>query len=128
MTEPVWLRKSAILAIHNLLVARFGGLAGVRDEDLLDSALTRASNLYRYEANSQLPTLAASYAAGIIQNHPFVDGNKRTGFMAAYVFLQRNGLVLSADEATATTMTMALAASEIEESTYATWLAQHIAP
>lgn len=127
MTEPVWLQKPAILAIHNLLIARFGGWVGVRDEGLLDSALARAQNLYHYEGNLAFPTLAASYAVGIIQNHPFVDGDKRTGFMAAYVFLERNGLVFSADEATATTMTLSLAGSEIDESTYAAWLAQHVA-
>ena len=125
MTEPVWLLKSAIFAIHNLMIARFGGSTGLRDEGLLDSALARARNLYHYEDCSQLPRLAACYATGIIQDHPFVDGNKRTGFVAAYVFLERNGLTLTADEVTATTMTLSLASSDIDELTYAVWLDQH---
>lgn len=124
MTEPAWLVKSAVLAVHNMIIVRFGGSAGLRDEGLLDSALARPVNLFHYEQCSGLPRLAASYAAGIIRNHPFVDGNKRSSFMAAYVFLVRNGLRLSADEAAATAMTLSLASSEIGEMEYATWLEQ----
>lgn len=69
--------------------------------------------------------MAAAYAAGIIQNHPFLDGNKRTGFIAAFMFLGRNGVSLTADEVSATTMTLALAASEINEAAYAAWLAEN---
>ena len=71
------------------------------------------------------PRLAASYAAGILHNHPFVDGNKRTGFVAAYMFLHLNGMTLRADEASAATMTVALASSEIDEAAYAAWLADN---
>ena len=124
MTEPTWLVKPAVLAVHNMMIARFGGSAGLRDEGLLDSALARPVNLFHYEPGTDLPRLAASYAAGIIQNHPFVDGNKRSDFMAAYVFLVRNGLQFSADEAAATAMTLSLASSEIGEMEYATWLEQ----
>jgi len=123
--EPAWLLKSAILAVHNMMIARFGGTEGLRDEGLLDSALARPLNLHHYENCTDLPLLAASYAAGIIQNHPFVDGNKRTGFMAAYMFLDLNGMTLRAEEVPATAMTIALASSEIDEATYAAWLTEN---
>ncbi len=125
MTELVWLLKPAILAVHNIMLIRFGGSEGLRDEGLLDSALARPVNLHNYENCTELPRLAASYAAGIIQNHPFVDGNKRTGFMAAYMFLDLNGMTLHADEVTSTAMTLSLASSEVNEANYATWLAQN---
>ena len=125
MTGPAWLLKPAVVAVHNMLIVRFGGLAGLRDDGLLDSALARPINLHHYEDHTELPRLAASYAAGIIQNHPFVDGNKRTGFIAAYMFLALNGTTLQADEISATTMTLSLASSEIDETAYATWLAQN---
>lgn len=124
MTEPVWLLKPAVLAVHNMVIARFGGPEGLRHEGLLDSALARPLNLHHYEGCTELPRLAASYAAGIIQNHPFVDGNKRTGFIAAYMFLDLNGMTLQADEVSATAMTLSLASSEINEAEYAVWLAQ----
>ncbi len=123
MTEPVWLLKPAILAVHGMLIARFGGAQGLRDESLLESALARPANLRHYQNCAERPRLAASYAAGIIQNHHFVDGNKRTGFMAAYMFLDLNGMTLQANEVTATAMTLSLAASEIDEAGYAVWLA-----
>ena len=128
MTEPVWLLKPAILAVHNLLIARFGGPEGVRDESLLDSALARPANLHHYEDCTELPRLAAAYAAGIIRSHRFVDGNKRTGFMAAYIFLDLNDATLRADEISAAAMTLALASSELDERDYAVWLAQNIDP
>ena len=125
MTEPSWLLKPAILAVHTMAIVRFGGVAGLRDEGLLDSALVRPRNRYHYEDVTERPRLAASYAAGILHNHPFVDGNKRTGFVAAYMFLHLNGMTLRADEASAATMTVALASSEIDEAAYAAWLADN---
>lgn len=125
MTEPIWLLKSAVLAVHNQMLVEFGGAEGVRDESLLESALGRPVNLFHNEECVDLAGLAAAYAAGIIRNHPFVDGNKRTGFMAAYIFLDRNGSTLTADEVSATTMTLSLASSELDEEAYATWLGEH---
>jgi len=125
MSEPVWLIRSAVLAVHRLMIARFGGADGIRDEGLLDSALARPRNSFEFEDCDALPRLAAAYAAGIIQNHPFVDGNKRTAFMAAYMFLGRNGLKITADEISATTMTLSLASSDIDEAAYAIWLEQN---
>ncbi|MBT8096874.1 MAG: type II toxin-antitoxin system death-on-curing family toxin [Woeseia sp.] len=125
MKEPVWLLQSAVLAAHNMMIARFGGADGIRDSGLFDSALDRPANLYHYDNCADLTILAATYASSIIQNHPFVDGNKRTGFIAAYMFLDLNGLTLEADEISATTMTLALAASEIDETEYAEWIDKH---
>jgi len=120
--EPKWLLKQAVLAVHNQLILEFGGGSGIRDEGLLDSALGRPLNIFEYDEAADLHSLAAAYAGGIVQNHPFVDGNKRTGFMSAYIFLALNGLRLTADQVTATAMTLALAASDAEESEYAAWL------
>jgi len=125
VTEPTWLLRAAVLAVHNQMIAEFGGSNGIRDEGLLDSALARPINLFNYDPDADFHDLAATYAGGIIQNHPFVDGNKRTGFMAAFMFLARNGLRLNADEITATTMTLALASSDIDEEPYANWLRQN---
>ncbi len=109
-----------------MMIARYGGSAGIRDEGLLDSALARSANKYHYDNHADLTQLAAAYAGGIIQNHPFVDGNKRTGFIAAYIFLDINGSKLIADEVSATAMTLSLAASEIDAEDYGTWLADNI--
>lgn len=126
MKNPVWLLKPAVIAVHNMMIARFGGASGIRDEGLLDSALARPINIYHYDDAADVAALAAAYAAGLIQNHPFVDGNKRIGFMAAYMFLDLNGAILVADEVSATAMTLSLAASEIEEQDYARWLSENI--
>lgn len=121
MTEPAWLTREVVLAVHEEMIGRFGGLSGVRDEGLLDSALNRPLHLYAYEKPS-LFDMAATYAHGIVKNHPFLDGNKRTGFMAAYVFLGANGLDLEAPEEEAVERTLALAAGAIRASTFAAWL------
>jgi len=126
MKEPVWLLKSAVIAAHSMMIARFGGLDGIRDEGLIDSALARPAHFYHYDHCTEVSRLAAAYAAGVIQNHPFVDGNKRTGFISAFMFLDLNGGELHADEVAATAMTLSLAASEIDEREYAHWLAENI--
>jgi len=122
MTEPLWLDRSTIDAIHNELLAMFGGSPGLRDENLLESALHRPLHLFAYGESTSLCQLAAAYAAGIVKNHPFIDGNKRTGFMAAYTFLGQNGIRFNASEAEVVIQTLALAAGEIDEAAYADWL------
>lgn len=122
---PVWLDKRAVLATHQMLLAEFGGSPGRRDEGLLDSALARPRNLRAYES-ADVVNLAAAYAVGIVRNHPFVDGNKRTGFMAAYIFLERNGMQLIATEAEATAVVRSLAAGEIAESEFSEWLRRSV--
>ena len=121
MKKPVWLDRTDCLAIHEMMLAQHGGLTGVRDEGLLESALAKTQNLLAY-GSPTLAELAASYAAGIVRNHPFLDGNKRTGFMMAATFLESNGLVFAATEESVVEKTLALAAGKLEESGYAAWL------
>jgi death-on-curing protein len=124
MKEPTWLSASFVLALHEDLLAEFGGAAGIRDKGMLESALSRPQNLYNY-GKPDIFELAAAYAFGIVANHPFIDGNKRSGFMAAYVFLGRNGLELVSSEADATAATLALASKAMSESAYAKWLSKN---
>ncbi len=121
MKEPAWVNREECLAIHEMMLAQHGGLAGVRDDGLLDSALSKLRNLFAC-ASPTLAEMAASYAAGIILNHPFLDGNKRTGFMVAAVFLEVNGGIFAAAEESALENTLALAAGKLKESGYAAWL------
>lgn len=121
MNEPFWLTRTVIDATHQELLTRFGGLSGVRDEGLLESALARPEHLFAYGQPS-LFELAAAYAHGIVKNHPFLDGNKRAGFMAAYIFLGANGESFSAPEEDVVMQTLALAAGESTEADYAQWL------
>ena len=124
MNQPVWLSKVALLLIHRQQMDLFGGPSGVRDEGLLDSALARPVNLLTYKAPS-LVEMAAAYAFGIVKNHPFLDGNKRTGFLAAVTFLERNGIRIQADQGQVIASILALAAGMIDEKGFAAWLADH---
>jgi len=119
--KPVWVGEAIVIAMHEHLLAAHGGASGVRDSALLESALARPQQLMAY-GDPDFYDLAAGYAAGIVHNHPFVDGNKRTGFMAAYLFLARNGIQLVASEVDAVQIVTALAANEVEESKFADWL------
>lgn len=127
MNDPHWLDRGVILAIQGELLARFGGLDGIRDEGLLDSALGRPLQSFHYE-QPDLFDLAATYAHGLVKNHPFLDGNKRIGFMAAYTFLAVNGQQLESPEEEAVLQTLALAAGEIGEDAYAAWLRRSCTP
>ena len=121
MKEPVWVLREVVFALHEQLLAQFGGSEGVRDEGLLDSALGRPANLFA-SGKPTLFDLAASYACGIVKNHPFIDGNKRAGFVVAVTFLELNGCRFEANEADAAVRTLALAASDMTEAAYASWL------
>lgn len=122
MMEPRWVAKRALLLLHSESIAEHGGALGLRDEGLLDSALGRPVNQYAYGDVIDIFQLAAAYAFGIARNHPFVDGNKRAAFIAAGVFLRRNGTRLRADKVDAYRATLALAAGEIGEDEFAAWL------
>lgn len=124
MSDPIWLDRDECVAIHEMMLAQHGGAAGTREEGLLLSALSKPQNRYAYEGDD-LPMLAASYAAGIIHNHPFVDGNKRTGFMLAATFLELNGLTFFASEESVVEITLAFAAGALTEEQYAAWLRQN---
>lgn len=121
MKEPVWIDIADCLAIQGAMLSRFGGLEGLRDEGLLESALARPRHVFEYGAPTHFD-LAAEYAFGIIKNHPFLDGNKRAGFMAAAWFLEVNGFRFTAPETEVVLQTLALAAGEIGAKDYAVWL------
>ena len=127
MSEPNWINRPVLLAVQTELLNRFGGLSGIRDEGLLDSAINKPRNLFAYGPPS-LFELVASYAIGLVKNHPFLDGNKRIGFMAAYIFLGANGWSLEASEEEAVLETLALAASKSTEEDYAAWLERNSVP
>jgi death on curing protein len=119
-----WLREDVVIAMHDEQIAEHGGSSGLRDAGLLVSALARPQNQAVYGEPSAFD-LAAAYAFGITMNHPFVDGNKRTGFLAAYVFLHRNGWELIASEVEAVEAVLALAIGEIDEAGLSNWLKDH---
>jgi death-on-curing protein len=121
MKEPIWIDLADCLAFHEEMLSRFGGLAGIRDERLLDSAMNRPQQLFAYGQPS-LFDLATAYASGIIRNHPFLDGNKRAGFMAAALFLEINNHSFIAPEEEVVVQTLTLAAGELTEANYALWL------
>ena len=121
MTEPVWIPGSIISTIHDRQIAIHGGASGVRDQGLLESAASRSVNAWLY-GERDMCTLAALYGAGIIKNHPFVDGNKRTGFVAVELFLQLNGLSLTSDDEETLAAVLALAGGDIDENQFADWL------
>ncbi|MFM8804716.1 MAG: type II toxin-antitoxin system death-on-curing family toxin [Planctomycetia bacterium] len=121
MNEPVWVTEEDCLSFHDKLLARFGGAAGVRDRGLLLSALARPQHMHAYESPS-LFDLAAAYAHGIVKNHPFLDGNKRSGLLAAALFLEANGIRFHGDERGAVIQTLALAAGESTLQDFSAWL------
>lgn len=126
MSEWVWLNRAVIIAIHEVQLAEHGGGTGVRDAGLLDSALGKPQQLNNYgEPPPDAAALAASYGYGISRNHPFIDGNKRTGYVAAELFLRLNGWRLNADDASCVVTMLAIAAGDITEEAFAAWLRAH---
>ena len=125
MKEPTWLLRSVVEAVHASQIAEHGGLPGLRDAGLLDSALARPKILFTYGV-VDVGALAAAYALGLIRKHAFNDGNKRIAFLAAYVFLRINGLKLIAPEDEATATFVDLAAGRISEPELAAWLHAHV--
>jgi len=128
VNEPRWLAPVHVLAIHSDQTQAHGGAVGLRDRGLLESALERPRNRFRYEPESDLSPLAAAYGFGIARDHPFVDGNKRVAFQAMYLFLGLNGFRIDAAEAEVVTTILALASGELDETSLATWLRDHITP
>ncbi len=120
--EPLWIEARDVIAIHDRLLALYGGAAGLRDRGLLKSALARPRQSYTYSETSDVIEMAALYTAGIVRNHPFIDGNKRTGFVIGVLFLELHGFDFKASEADATQAVMALAAGTLDEAGYAAWL------
>jgi death-on-curing protein len=126
-TDWIWVDPAALRLLHDESLAEHGGAPGVRDEGMFESAMGRPRNLALY-GSPDVADLAASYAYGLARNHPFVDGNKRAGFLAAGLFLWLNGHRLVATQADATLTMLALAAGELPEADYAAWLREHIVP
>lgn len=129
MTEPIWIREDAALAMHEESLLLHGGPEGVRDLGLLQSALARPRNLLVYaDREPTLGQLAAAYARGIVANHPFGDGNKRTAFLVSVTFLRLNGLQLTASKEDRVLTFWALAAGEITEPDLAEWFTRNTEP
>jgi death-on-curing protein len=128
MKEPVWIEQRDALALHDRLLALHGGAAGVRDGGLLQSALARPRQHLAYAETVDVIQLAAIYTNGIVRNHPFVDGNKRTGFVAGVLFLEINGFRFTASEEDAANAVLALASGDIGEDAYVAFLRANTRP
>lgn len=129
MTSPAWrwIKESSVLAIHEEQIAEHGGLAGVRDLPLLQSALARPQNLAVY-GDPDIADLAAAYAVGVARNHAFLDGNKRTAWVVAETFLLKNGYELIARDDDGVTAMLAVADGTMPEREFAIWLRTYIRP
>jgi death on curing protein len=127
MSSPRWIAKATILKIHAAQLAEHGGINGTRDEGLLDSALARPELKAQY-GESELALLAAAYAYGIAKNHPFLDGNKRTAYVAMELFLMKNGMILTSSDEDSVLTFLKLAAGEISEEELAEWIKQNSVP
>lgn len=122
MTQPLWIDERDALTLHDRLLALHGGAAGVRDDALLKSALARPQQIDAYTDSPDLIDLATAYTVGIVRNHPFIDGNKRTAFVVGILFLELNGYRFSANETDAAQAVFALAAGTLDEAGYAAFL------
>lgn len=127
MNEPVWIDERVTLALHDRLLALHGGAAGVRDDALLKSALARPHQFLAYAEAPDIIDMATAYTVGIVRNHPFVDGNKRTGFVVGILFLELNGYRFAASEEDAAHAVLGLAAGNLDESRYSAFLRANVA-
>jgi len=122
-----WIREDSVLAIHAAQIAEHGGLSGIRDLTLVQSALARPRNLVAY-GDPDAAALAAAYAYGLARNHGFSDGNKRTAYVVALVFLLANGIEMTASDVDSVTTMLAVASGQMDEETLAAWFRQNIRP
>jgi death-on-curing protein len=125
--EPRWLSRVIVDAIHSDQLREHGGLPGIRDETVLESALARPQQKWHYTADADVPLLAAAYAFGLVKNHPYRDGNKRIGFLAMATFLGLHGYELTATDAEVVTEMLALADGRVTENALVDWIRQHCA-
>ena len=121
----VWLLPDVVAAVHEEQLAEHGGGAGLRDAGLLDAALARPRQL-AHHGQPDAADLAASHGFGLARNHPFVDGNKRTAFVAVELFLALNGFALEADDADCVLTVLRLAAGQLDEAAFAHWIREHL--
>ena len=124
--EPIWIDEIDVLALHDRLLAFHGGAAGVRDDGLLKSALARPRQLAACGDDADFVDMATACTAGIVKNHPFVDGNKRTGFVAGILLLELNGYRFTATETAAADAVLALAAGALNEAGYTAFLRENV--
>lgn len=117
----IWIDERDALALHDRLIALDGGQPGIRDVGLLQSALARAHQISAYADNPDIFTLAAAYTNGIVRNHPFIDGNKRIGFLLGVLFLELNGIQFTASEESAAQAILSLAAGTVDEPSLISW-------
>ena len=127
MKEPVWIDERDALTLHDRLLALHGGATGLREDALLKSALARPQQLYAYAESPDTVDLAAAYTVGLVRNHPFVDGNKRAGFVVGVLFLELNGYRFTASEEDAAQAVLALAAGNLDETGYSAFLRGNVA-
>ncbi|WAC24893.1 type II toxin-antitoxin system death-on-curing family toxin [Blastomonas sp. SL216] len=127
MADWIWVRQDVVFALHDEQIAEHGGLSGIRDAALVESALARPLNLAAY-GEPDAADLAAAYAFGLARNHPFADGNKRSAAVVALTFLLLNDVAFEITEAELVVMTMALAAGDLTEDEVARWFRDHIVP
>ena len=127
-TEPRWLTRVVVDAIHMDQLREHGGLHGLRDENALEAALARPRHRWHYEPTTDLAALGAAYAFGLARNHPYHDGNKRVALVAMLTFLAINGRDISADEGDVLTTMLALAAGRLTESQLTAWLRSRLIP
>ena len=125
MKAPVWIDERDVLALHDRLLALHGGAVGLRDDALLKSALARPQQHFAYAESPNIVVMAAAYTGGIVRNHPFVDGNKRTGFVVGILFLEVNGYRFSASEEDAAQAVLELASGNLDETGYIAFLRAH---
>jgi death on curing protein len=123
---PKWVDRRALVLLHGETLAEHGGLPGLRDDGALDASLARPRHLHAYEPEADLPGLAAAYGFGIVRNHPFNDGNKRAGFLAMGLFLERNSRELTADPVEAIAVILRLAEGKMTELELASWIRQNL--
>jgi death-on-curing protein len=124
--EPVWIEERDTLALHDRLLAIHGGTPGMRDDTLLKSALAKPQQHFAYDESADIVRMAAAYTAGIVRNHPFIDGNKRTGFVVGILFLELNGYRFTASEEDAAKAVLALADGTLDEPAYTAFLRANV--
>jgi death-on-curing protein len=127
MSEPIWIQKELVQAMHLRQLSEHGGGQGIRDEGLLKSALQRPLNKFAYES-PDLPELAVAYAFGIARNHPFIDGNKRTALVTSFTFLYLNGSRVTSSQEENVRQFLALAAGDVTENELAEWFRKFVRP
>lgn len=128
MDEPIWVGRLAVDAMHHEMMSQHGGLAGVRDDAALESALARPRDKWSYDPEADLATLAAAYGYGLAKNHGYSDGNKRIAFTVMYTFLGLNGLEIEASEPAVVHLMVDVASSACSEEQLAAWLRENTVP